>query len=116
MATKVTEVKHGHMGVVRVYKWTLTDGETGEAIIVPEKSDVSIQAYGTWSGGPTLTIEGSLIPDSPLDKFFPAKDATNAAISLTADGGDFVLQNFFRMRPKITGGSSSSINVYMLLK
>ena len=115
MATKVTEIQHGHMGVVRIYMWTLTDGETGDSQMVPEKADVSIQAHGTW-GGATLTIEGSLIPDSTVDKFFDAKDAANAAISLTADGGDFVLQNFYRMRPKMTGGSSSSVNVYMLLK
>ena len=115
MATKVTEIQHGYMGVVRIYKWTLTDGETGEAIIVPEKADVSIQAYGTW-GGAALTIQGSLIPDSTIDQFFGAKDGSNTLISLTADGGAFVLENFYRMRPKITGGSSSSINIYMLLK
>ncbi len=116
MATTATEVQHGNMGAVRIWKWTLTDGETGDAIIVPEKADVSIQAYGTWSGGPTLTIQGSLIPDSTIDQFFGAKDGSNTLISLTGDGGAFVLENFYRMRPKITGGSSSSINIYMLLK
>ena len=115
MATSVTEIQHPFMHIVRVYKWTLTDDETGDSQVVPEKADVSIQAHGTW-GGATLTIEGSLIPDETVNKFFGAKDAANAAISLTADGGDFVLQNFYRMRPKMTGGSSSSVNVYMLLK
>ena len=115
MATSVTEIQHPHMHIVRVYKWTLTDGETGDSQVVPEKADVSIQAHGTWNGA-ALTIEGSLIPDETVDKFFGAKDGSNTLISLTADGGAFVLENFYRMRPKITGGSSSSINAYMLLK
>ena len=88
MATTATEVQHGNMGAVRIWKWTLTDGETGDAIIVPEKADVSIQAYGTW-GGATLTIQGSLIPDSTIDQFFGAKDGSNTLISLTVDGGGF---------------------------
>ena len=115
MATKVTEIQHGLMHAVRIYEWTLTDDETGEEIIGPGKADGSIQAYGDWQGA-TLTIEGTLIPDQTVNQFFDAKDAANTAISLTADGGDFVLVNFYRMRPKVTGGASCSLKIYILLK
>ena len=111
MATGVSEIKHGRMGRVRVYEWTLTDGETGDSIEVPE-SDVSVEATGTWSGA-TLTIEGSMTPESG-GTFLPAKNQAGAAISFTANDSALVLQNFYRMRPKLTGGSSSSVKVRMI--
>ena len=111
MATAVSEIQHGRMARVRVYEWTLTDGETGDAIEVPE-SDVSVEGTGTWSGA-TLTIEGSMTPESG-GTFLPAKDQAGAAISWTANGSALVLQNFYRMRPKVTGGSSSSLKVRII--
>ncbi len=111
MATAVKEIQHGRMARVRVYEWTLTDGETGDAIEVPS-SDVSVEGTGTWSGA-TLTIEGSMTPESG-GTFLPAKDQAGLAISLTADGSAIVLQTFYRMRPKLTGGSSSSVKVRMI--
>ncbi len=115
MATNVTEVKHGRMHQIRVYTWTLTDGETGEAIVVPELSDVTVQAEGTW-GGATVTFMGTIIPDLTVNKWFQAKNPLGVLISFTVDAGDLVLPNYYHLRPKITRGSSSSVNIYVMLK
>ncbi len=116
MAVNAKEIQHSKMQFARVFKWILTDDETGESIEVPEYADVSVQAHGNFAGGAVVTVEGNLIVDGSIDKYFPAKNDVGATVSLTQDGGEFIVQNFYRMRPKVTGGSSSRINIFMLLK
>ncbi len=116
MATTALEIRHNFMHRVAVYRWILTDDETGDFIVVPIYADVSVQAFGTWTGGATLTFEGNNIPSNVSDFWFQARNPIHDLISLTANGGDHILPNYFNMRPKITGGASSSVTIYMLLK
>jgi len=112
VAVKVTEIEHKVMSRVRVYEWTLTDGETGDPIEVPQ-SDVSVEAVGTF-GGATFTLEGSMTPDPRELVFVGARDQKDNAISLTVDGIALVLHDFYRMRPKLTGGAGASVRVRII--
>ncbi len=115
MATVATEILHDKITNTRVYKWVLADGETGKDIIIPSEADVSVQAFGSF-GGATLTIEGSLDPDPRLFNYFTALKYDATPFTLTAAGGDLAVQNFYRMRPRLTGGSSASVTVFMLVR
>lgn len=115
MATTASEVQHNKLQFARVFKWVLTDGENGDSIIMPEYADVSIQGFGTWAGA-TLTIEGNNIPGLTDNKWVQTKDPFGDLISFTDDGGAQCLENWFNMRPKITGGGGSSVSIYLLLK
>lgn len=108
MATAVTKIKdHSYAAEVKLFQWTLASGETGDEIIIPRFSDVTVQAINVAGGA--ITIQGAL-RETGTD-FAGLSDPQGNAISFTADGIETVLENVFRLRPVAAGGASGTIVV-----
>ena len=96
-----------------VVSWAAVNGSGTGALMECPGAPESIQAYGTWGSG-TLVLKGT---NEPVNMANPTvigltSDGT-AAISLTANGLKKVWENVKCIQPVITGGTGTSVNVYV---
>ncbi len=99
---------------LKIYKWLgISEGDTCLFVELPDHKDKTIQVFGTF-GGATITPEGSMDDNEGSEEFFDLKDPNDNALAFTLAGGNTILENVWKFRPKITNGSGSSINVYLL--
>lgn len=103
-------------GNEKLFRWTaLADGagNEGESIVLPGKTDVTVQLVSISGGGtPTVVIEGSL-SDSEAD-FVQLHDPQGGDLSFTAANIEAVLENVTRIRPRVSGGTTVVAEVMML--
>ncbi len=97
---------------------TLTETDNvGHPISIPGASDKSVQIVGT-VGGATVLIEGSnvLIPSVDGD-WATLHDENGDLLSFTSiDVGHAVSENTLHVRPRLTGGAGTDVDVLMLLR
>lgn len=93
-----------------------TDND-GERYTLPGGSDRSVQVTGTF-GGATLSIQGSNLqePTTADTDWVNLNDTNGTAVSFTAAGLSAILENTRWIRPRLTGGTSADINVYLVSK
>lgn len=96
---------------VRTAAWVLATGDTGVEVGFADFADRSVQVSGTF-GGATITLEGS---NNGTD-WVGLRDPQGVAISFTAAGLKQVLESTLLVRPVITGGAASSVNVTLLMR
>lgn len=93
--------------------WTpITHADDGAAVSLDRRyADKTVQMYGTWAGGMSLTLEGSLDGNA----WGTLTDAQGAPLTFTANGGPkTVLQNCIQYRITRSSGSASSVTVLLL--
>mgnify|MGYP002622490357 CR=1 FL=1 len=96
----------------RVYKWEgVTSADTCLPLVYPGLQDKTFQVEGV--SGHTVTLTGTVAPISEALTEFGLTDGTGTAISLTADGGSFVLENVYTYVPVVTGGSGG-VDIYLI--
>jgi hypothetical protein len=109
-------VQTTHDAWIQVWVWRdIDDSDDAEAISLPEFSEVSVQAFGTFGAG-SVSIEGTLVPSD-------AQDAPNWAVlrqlrdgaPATMTAPDIVarLQNVLQIRPAVAGGAGP-VTVYAM--
>src|SRR6478609_3369664 len=100
-------------GEAFTYTWTLLTETNSDGIPVTAigSADRTVQVTGTF-GGTTVTLQGSLDGTN----WVTLNDPLGNAISFTATGLKAVLENCNYIRPKLTGGSSASITVKLLVR
>ena len=115
MATGVTRDRnHPFKGDVDLYKWTLVDGETGDAVVVPLRSDKTVHCYGDFDASGDILIEGSTEPEGT--DFFALHDAQGGALNFTSDAGEAINEGVYRVRPRVVAGTAISVNVALMVK
>jgi hypothetical protein len=83
----------------------LAHSDTGTPISLPQKSDMSFQATGTFGAGGSVAIEVS----NDGTNFFVAKDPNGTAIALTAAAPIARLTGpWLWVRPNATGGDGTT--------
>ena len=94
---------------VRAYRhvWQgLGLGDDGQAVKLPGAADRTIQVFGSFTGGASVTFECSL--EATPTNWFPCTDLQGNAISLSAAGGEFVVENAVWYRPRVVSGDGST--------
>jgi len=97
---------------------TLTeDNEVGHPISIPGASDVSVAVLGT-IGGATLLIEGSNVLSPSVDgDWVTLHDENGDLLSFTIINiGHALSENMLHIRPRLTGGAGTDVDVLMLFK
>ncbi len=103
---------------VVVYKWgPATEADTYEALVLPLKTDQTMQNIGSM-GGASMGLSGSLQAELTAPTVFGVlKDAQGTAIAHTVTGDvDTVLEAMYWYIPVMTGGTSASITTYLFGK
>lgn len=109
-----TLTKEGYNRIA-IFKWNaLLNGETGEAIRLPDYADRAVQIEGTLGTGGAVVIEGSI-------------DGTNYAVLTDPQGNalsfttvnriEAIMEAVDYIRPRCTGGDgSTSFNVSLICR
>lgn len=78
--------------------------------------DMTVQVIGSFTGVPTLTMQGSNDP-AASKVAVTLTDPAAVAITFTAAGGSQILENYRFTRPLLSGGDGSTdIDVYLMAK
>ena len=96
--------------------WTdLLNGDDGEPISFPGAGDFTVHAFGNFTGGGTVILEGTCT--AAASNFFNMKDAQGNNLSFTAADGELVSEVVTHIRPRVTaGGGSTNITVVLLMR
>lgn len=93
----------------------LTTGDDGQPIDWSEFADRSVQVYGTF-GGATVTMQGSNDPGPTPTNWNTLTDLQGNALAFTAAGLEMIAEPTCWVRPVVTGGAGTSINIQMFLR
>ncbi len=115
----VTGVKTPSPGNTFHVIWeTLTENdEVGHPVSIPGASDVSVEVLGT-IGGATLLIEGSNVLSPSVDgDWVTLHDENGDLLSFTTiDIGHALSENMLHIRPRLSGGAGTDVDVIMLFR
>lgn len=107
---------------VQIRKWaSMTTGDVGEPVSLCNHADRSIKVGGDFGSGATVTIQGYI---GEFDAVSLADDANWLTLTDQSDNNlefteakiECIAQVVTHIRPVITGGTSPSINVYLVVK
>jgi len=94
------------------FSWVLANGDTGQPIAIPDFSDKTMQIFGTFGSGGSVTMEGSNDPrviSAPGSAvWFTLVDPQANAITKTSAGGEVILENPIWIRPNCTAGDGTT--------
>jgi hypothetical protein len=91
--------------------WTFTGSDTGMPIKFAEWADRSVQMSGTWNAS-TILWEGS----NDGTTYLPLTDPQGNSISKTADAIEAVTEVCELARPRVTGGTPTSVTISVILR
>ena len=102
--------RHAHL-----YLWeTLTESDTALPVSVPFSADRSVHVVGTF-GGATITMQGTNETAPTNYETLTNIDGTTAC-TFTAAALQQIEENTVWIRPSSASGSSSDVDVYLLVK
>lgn len=101
----------GNGGYIVITWSALVSGDTGQPLSLAQFADRTIQIGGTFDGS-TVIIEGSLDGTN----YHTLTDPQGNALSFTLAGLEAVSELVSSLRPRVSGGSSPSVNVTLLMK
>lgn len=94
----------------QVVKWVLTNGDTAKPYEGSNFADLSVSMEGTW-GSASVDFEGT-----NGTSYVALTDPFGNAVSATDDDVFQVVENTRFRKPTISGGSASSVTVYLLMR
>jgi hypothetical protein len=104
-------------GNVQHVKWTgLTTNDYGQPWEQPNHSDKTFSIIGDFGSGATVVLQGSNVWNPVLTTdadWHTLTDTTETDVSVTSKTGGQILQNYRWIRPKVTGGTSPDLDVYI---
>jgi hypothetical protein len=113
MATIVPKVTSldDEKGVLVLWETLTQTNTTGGAVTYPEYSDRSVQVIGTFDSA-TITLQGS----NDGTNFYSLSVVSGTTCAFTAAGlkGIFELPRY--IRPILTGGTTSDLDVYLFMR
>lgn len=103
-------------------KWVaVANGDKGQPLEAGEFADKTVQVFGTFGSGGSVTMEGSndprVITDSSNAIWFTLADPQGNAITKTSAAGEGILENPRFIRPSCTAGDgTTSLTVIICAK
>lgn len=109
----IKKIDEGNRGMARLIEWTgVNEGDTCTRFISPAMSDGCFSVDGAF-GGTSVALHGS---NSQADEHFTAlKDIFDNVIATSSAGKEQVAENPLSYKPVLTGGSSTTITIRLLL-
>jgi hypothetical protein len=106
-----TRTQTGNNKVI-VFNWlAMATSDDGEPVAFAQYTDKSVQITGTF-GGATVVIEGS----NDGTTYAVLTDPQGNDLNITSAKVEMVSEATRYVRPRVSGGSGTSINVYLLVK
>lgn len=94
---------------VEIYEWTdLDSGDDGTPIVVPHRSDKTVQVVVGTAGDSSILIEGTTDTDASPDAWATLNDPSSTALDLTASAIKGVLENVYKIRPRVDGTTGAN--------
>jgi hypothetical protein len=96
---------------LRNVSWTLANGDVGAAVRMPQYADKSVDIYGTFGAGGSVTMRGSNKPTADATvsgDWFPLTDPQANAITKTSKAGEQILENPLWISPQCTAGDGTT--------
>ena len=115
----ITPVKDfTHDSKMKIYLWeTIGQGDTCSPVKLAYTDDVTIFAFGTFSGTAKIALHGSPEASNGSPTLFAALASSGTAIDLGAASAKVVDENAAWYKPVLTGGDGSTdIDVYVVSK
>jgi hypothetical protein len=100
-------------GMCEVVWPALTTSDVGGKVSLARLADRTVQLGGTF-GGATISIQGSLVVDPGESDWLTLVDSSGLNLSFTSVGIQSVMQQTLWVRPKVVGGSGTSVDVLLL--
>ncbi len=99
----------------------MANGDDGEPLMFAGHADKTMQVFGTFGSGGSVTFEGSndarVATDPNNAVWFTMNDPQTLPLVKTAAGGDLIIENPRYMRPRVTAGDGdTSITVILCCK
>lgn len=107
----ITEIGRGAGNCIRAVWTPVTENDTCRALYYPNFNDKSVQVLGTF-GGATIAVHGS---NDGGTTYAALNDPTGTAIGITSAKIKAVLENTEFVKPVISGGSSQSVTIAMMI-
>lgn len=112
MATVAATITEGESRTF-IASWVLGPGDDGEPIRYSGAVERTVQIFGTF-GGATVAIEGTL--ELTPTTWLPITDVQGDAISATSNKLETITELVRHIRPKVTGGSGTSVTVLLMMR
>lgn len=94
------------------FTWLLANGDTGQPLPVVDFADKTMQIFGTFGSGGSVTMQGSndprVITDPSNAVWFSLTDPQANAITKTSAAGEAILENPIWIRPNCTAGDGTT--------
>lgn len=99
----------------------MANGDVGEYLKFAGHADKTMQVFGTFGTGGSLTFEGSNDPRVVTDPnnavWFTMNDPQTLPLVKTSAGGDLIIENPIYMRPRVdSGDGTTSLTVIIACK
>ena len=103
-------------GRVHRFVWTgLLNGDDGDFVTIPGAADMTGQVIVVAAGaGDTIIFEGSC-EEGPPSNYFQLRDGGDNLISFTGSDGEMLVNMVAFIRPRVTGGDSTTNFTAILL-
>lgn len=117
MATiKGTPIKHPWSNIAEVWKWEgVSESDTCSEIVVPHKSDKSVQVIGNFGAGGVIDIEGAVLPEGLETDLAVLTDIAGAALNVGDKTPRVIGPNVSRLRPKPSAGTSVLVDIVLVI-
>ena len=113
MATAFTVIAHPYDDRVKIFKWSLANGQTGEIAFIPHLSgDKTFQVVGTFNSS-DCALHGSLDTDDATT-FVQLKNLQGDNLLFTADDIESVAPACYAYRP--VAGTVTAITAYLFAR
>ncbi len=107
-----TVVEHPFTKEVKIFKWVLTSGDTGDVVFIPNLTgDKSFMVIGTFNAS-DCALQGSLSPDEAT--MVQLKNLHGDNLSFTPDDIESVAPACYAYRP--VAGTVTSVTVYLFAR
>lgn len=120
MATRAPVIEYnfnGNPNVARVTWSGLLNGDTGVPVALPEFPDKTVQIYGTFGVGGSVTLEGSNDIESETPTYAALTDPQANAVTKTAAALEVFEEAPNLVRPNVTAGDgTTSLTVKMVCR
>ena len=99
------------------HRWVLAANEDGDPLSHVGAADRTVHIFGTFSGGPTITLQGSNDPTLAAGSWATLHDLAGAEIVATGITIAMLAENPEFIRPILSGGDgSTAVNINILSK
>lgn len=106
--------------ITELWKWDLlTNGDTGDPLIVPSFSAITIQASAaTWGSGGKILMQGSNMRETDTPEYVQLTDPQGDTLELNTNKLiERVLESTYLIRPYVSeGDGDTSLSVYALVR